>query len=55
MGSPQQPNPEQRAELQRAGQLAALGEPQTVHIANHQATLRFALPRQAVSLVRLTW
>jgi xylan 1,4-beta-xylosidase len=55
MGSPQPPTPEQRAQLERAGELAVLNEPQMIRIQRHQATLRFMLPRQAVSLVKLSW
>jgi hypothetical protein len=35
--------------------LAMLGEPTVVPIANGAATLKFALPRQAVSLLVLEW
>ena len=53
MGSPQQPTAQQYARLERAGQLAALGASQTVHVRDSKATLRFELPRQGVSLVAL--
>jgi xylan 1,4-beta-xylosidase len=53
MGSPQDPTPEQYAELEMAGKLAQLEAPATVAIENGQATLRFQLPRQGVSLVVL--
>jgi xylan 1,4-beta-xylosidase len=54
MGSPQQPTPEQYAELERAGKLAQLaGPPTNVAIENGQANLKFNLPRQGVSLVVL--
>jgi xylan 1,4-beta-xylosidase len=55
MGSPPQPTPQQYARLERAGQLAALGAPQTVRVSNGSATLRFELPRQGVSLLVLEW
>ena len=53
MGSPQQPTPQQYAELERAGQLAPTGEPQAVRVENAAATVRLTLPRQAVSLLVL--
>lgn len=55
MGSPQSPTPDQYAQLEQAGQLAALGAAETVRVENAQARLRFNLPRQAVSLVCLSW
>jgi len=51
MGSPQEPTPEQYAALQAAGKLARLGKPETLEIKNGAATIRFPLPRQAVSLL----
>jgi xylan 1,4-beta-xylosidase len=53
MGSPQQPTPDQYAELERAGQLASLEAPATVRAEGGKLTLRVSLPRQAVSLLRL--
>jgi xylan 1,4-beta-xylosidase len=53
MGSPPQPTPEQYAELQRAGQLALLESPAWIRPDQGKLTLRFPLPRQAVSLLRL--
>ena len=53
MGSPQQPTAQQYARLERAGQLAALGESQKVLVRDSKATLKFELPRQGVSLVAL--
>ena len=55
MGSPQQPTAEQYAQLEKAGHLAALGEPTTVSIKDSKATVKFTLPRQGVSLLKLTW
>ncbi|MCI0540108.1 MAG: hypothetical protein L0Z50_33295 [Verrucomicrobiales bacterium] len=55
MGSPQEPAPEQYAQLEKAGQLALLNAPAPVRIENGKATVQFKLPRQAVSLVQLTW
>jgi xylan 1,4-beta-xylosidase len=56
MGSPIAPNRDQYTAMQKASELAVLAEsPSTVSIANGQTMLRFALPRQAVSLVVLEW
>jgi xylan 1,4-beta-xylosidase len=55
MGSPQQPTPEQYAQLEKAGRLAALSAPETVRVENAKATVGFKLPRQAVSLLLLEW
>ena len=43
------------AQLVPAGRLATLGEPTVVPVAHGTATLKFALPRQAVSLLVLEW
>jgi xylan 1,4-beta-xylosidase len=53
MGSPQQPTPLQYAQLEKAGRLATLGATRTVRVSNRKTTLRFELPRQAVSLLIL--
>jgi xylan 1,4-beta-xylosidase len=53
--SPQQPTAEQYTQLEKAGQLALIGPPETVHITDGRAAIRFVLPRQAVSLLALTW
>jgi xylan 1,4-beta-xylosidase len=55
MGSPQNPNPDQYAALESAGQLAALGPPKTLKVENGTLRLEFTLPRQAVSLLELDW
>ncbi|RYD61176.1 MAG: beta-xylosidase [Verrucomicrobiaceae bacterium] len=55
MGEPQKPTPEQYAELEAAGKLATLGPDTETQIADHTASLDFALPRQGVSLLVLTW
>jgi xylan 1,4-beta-xylosidase len=52
MGSPARPSAEQLARLKEAGRLQSLGDiPATVAVANASATLRFTLPREAVSLI----
>jgi xylan 1,4-beta-xylosidase len=55
MGSPQQPTPEQYAKLEAAGQLQLLTSPEYRALKNGTLALEFALPRHAVSLVRVTW
>ena len=55
MGSPQSPTAEQYEQLQRAGQLQLLGSPAWMPIAQGTAHLQFALPRQGLSLVRMSW
>jgi len=51
IGSPPQPSPEQYAQLEKAGQLTSLGVPQRVRFESGGTTVRFKLPRQAVSLL----
>ncbi len=55
MGAPIAPNADQYKELQAASRLTALEAPATVKIQSGKASLAFALPRQAVSLVVLEW
>jgi xylan 1,4-beta-xylosidase len=55
LGSPQEPTPEQYARLQAAGQLQLLDSP-TWMTANHGAiTVDVQLPRNALSLLRMTY
>jgi xylan 1,4-beta-xylosidase len=54
MGSPQTPTAEQYRQLERAGQLQLLGSPEW-QIAAGPLRVRFRLPRQGVSLLRLAW
>ncbi|MHB1557248.1 MAG: GH39 family glycosyl hydrolase [Isosphaeraceae bacterium] len=53
MGSPQAPTPVQRAALERSSNLALIGSPDWVKPDRGTLKLRFALPRQAVSLLVL--
>ena len=53
MGSPQNPNAAQYAELEKAGRLGSLVTPGTVKIENRSFRLNFSLPRQGVSLLVL--
>lgn len=55
MGSPQQPTAEQIATLEKAGQLALFTPSTEQKVSNGTLTLNFNLPRQAVSLIKLTW
>jgi xylan 1,4-beta-xylosidase len=55
MGSPQQPSAEQQAALVRASELALAEEPRPVDVRDRRVALRFTLPRQSVSLLRLEW
>jgi xylan 1,4-beta-xylosidase len=55
MGSPQTPTAEQTAQLKAAGQLQLLTSPEWHDVADGKVTIATALPRQAVSLMRLEW
>jgi xylan 1,4-beta-xylosidase len=55
MGSPIAPNAAQYKELLAASALARLDVPSPVPVEKEGVVLRFALPRQAVSLVVLEW
>jgi xylan 1,4-beta-xylosidase len=55
MGSPQSPTPEQYAKLQAAGQLQLLDSPRWITPADGETKLKVQLPRQGLSLLRLTW
>jgi xylan 1,4-beta-xylosidase len=55
MGAPQQLSRSQYSELERAGKLQLLDAPKWVDTRAGVAKLEFALPRQGVSLVQLSW
>lgn len=55
MGSPQNLTPDQIARLEKAGQLELLNAPKNIKISNGEAIINMQLPRQAVSLVKLTY
>jgi xylan 1,4-beta-xylosidase len=55
MGSPQPPTPAQIQALERAARLQPLEPSRRVRVEDGRARLAFPLPRQAVSLVRMTW
>jgi len=55
LGSPQQPSAEQYAKLEAAGQLQELSSPEWMPVTGGSLHLQFTLPRQAVSLIQVTW
>jgi xylan 1,4-beta-xylosidase len=55
MGSPQPPTPEQYARLEDAGQLALFSSPKWLEVRDRKVAIETSLPRQATSLIRLTW
>ena len=55
MGSPQSPTPAQYKELESAGQLQLLDSPSWVSVEDGVAHLQFTLPREGLSLVRISW
>lgn len=55
MGSPQTPTAGQYGQLESAGQLELLESPRWAPLSEGSLNLEFALPRHAVSLVRVTW
>jgi hypothetical protein len=42
-------------QLEQAGQLQLLNSPEWINTANGEAVIHFSLPRQGVSLLRLTY
>ncbi len=54
MGSPAQLNAEQHEQLEKVGRLAPPAS-RTVRVADSRGSVRFTLPRQAVSLMELSW
>jgi xylan 1,4-beta-xylosidase len=55
MGSPQPPTTQQHAALEKAGQLQMVEPESRVKAESGRLVVRFPLPRQGVSLVRLAW
>jgi xylan 1,4-beta-xylosidase len=55
MGKPQHVTEEQYRTLEKAGQLHTIESPGWLDIENGECVIEFSLPRQAVSLLRLTW
>jgi len=55
MGSPQDPTPEQYAQLKAAGQLQTLTSPTWLDVFRGSVTITTTLPREATSLLHLQW
>jgi len=55
MGSPQNPTADQIAELEKTGQLEMFSESEEIKITNNKATIIMQLPRQAVSLIKISY
>ena len=55
MGSPQTPTAKQYAQLKEAGQLELLNSPQWLEVSAGKVIISTVLPRQATSMMRLTW
>jgi xylan 1,4-beta-xylosidase len=55
LGSPQQPTAEQYEKLESSGQLQLLESPRWLWSKNGTLDINFNLPRQAVSLIELSW
>jgi xylan 1,4-beta-xylosidase len=55
MGSPSPLSPEQYAQLEQAGKLAELGEPQTITVDQSATAIPLSLPRQGVALLVVDW
>lgn len=55
MGSPQTPTSEQYAQLKAAGQLQLLSSPEWLEVHDGKVSIDTNLPRQATSLMHLTW
>ena len=55
MGSPQSPNAHESELLQSIGQLQLLSSPAWVDMQEGSVKLQFVLPRQGLSLLRLSW
>jgi len=53
MGAPDHPTAAQRVALERAGHLQPLADPERVTVAQGELRVSFALPRQAVSLIKV--
>jgi xylan 1,4-beta-xylosidase len=55
MGSPQQVSADQYAKLEKAGMLSRLSKTKKIKVKNGKYSTSMKLPRQAVTLVRLSW
>ena len=55
IGSPSSLSESERGDLERAGQLQLLTSPQWISIEKGTVHVRFALPRQSLSLITISW
>lgn len=55
LGSPLAPDQNVYAQLEKAGQLTLLSPSESLTAGRGTARIEFALPRQGVSLIQLTW
>jgi len=55
MGSPQNPTAAQITELEKVGQLQAIGQPKKMMAAGGKLLVDISLPRQGVSLIKVVW
>lgn len=55
MGEPQNPSPEQLKILERSGQLQMYSSPVWKEVVGGKVAIDFVLPRQGVSLIKLSW
>jgi xylan 1,4-beta-xylosidase len=55
LGSPRQPSSHEYRQLEESGQLQQLGSPQWRSVKEGKVMLEFTLPRQGLSLLRITW
>jgi xylan 1,4-beta-xylosidase len=55
MGSPQKPTAEQIAELEKAGQLQMTAKPEKRLVKSGRLHTQITLPRQGVSLLKVSW
>jgi xylan 1,4-beta-xylosidase len=55
MGSPQNPNPEQIADLENAGHLQTFRTPETIMVKSGRLSFQASLPRQGISLFKIEW
>lgn len=55
MGSPQNPSEAQQEALERAGQLHLLTSPEWITPSRGDVQVKFTLPRESVSLLRISW
>ncbi|MBN2861918.1 MAG: beta-xylosidase [Bacteroidales bacterium] len=54
-GSPHEPSEEEYRTLEAAGHLKLLTSPQWITASDNQTNIKFSLPRQGVSLIKLEW